>query len=120
VGHITTAGHIPTERRRYDEIRSLYINQLASVWMEDLTTETTQASVDKMIDCFVEGELEHATEILSALWEIVGKDCDIEAPSNASPAVSPFRFGLLPDLIRECLLRAIRPRRSRAPPTGPL
>jgi hypothetical protein len=50
--------------------------------MEDSTTETTRASVDKKIDSFVEGDLEHATEMLSALWEIANKDGDVKAPSN--------------------------------------
>ena len=77
-----------TESHRYDEIRSLYTDQLAFTWMEDSTTEKTRASVDKMIDSFVEGDLEHATEMLSALWEIANKSGDIKAPSNISPAVS--------------------------------
>ena len=79
------------ERPRYDEIRSLYVDQLAFVWMEDSTTETTRASVDKKIDSFAEGDLEHATEMLSALLEIVNKDNDVNAPSN-TPAVSHSRF----------------------------
>ncbi|KAF9642664.1 hypothetical protein BDM02DRAFT_3192855 [Thelephora ganbajun] len=51
----------------YDEIRSLYIEGLAFVWMEDLTTEMICASVDKKIDTFVEGNLEHVVEMVSAL-----------------------------------------------------
>jgi len=50
--------------------------------MEDSTTETTRVGVDKKIDNFVEGGLEHATEVLSALWEIVNKDGDIKGPSK--------------------------------------
>jgi len=69
--------------------------------MEDSTTEVTRTSVDKKIDEFVKGDLEHATEILSALWEIVSKDGDIKAPSNASPAVSPLQFRF-PNAIRTC------------------
>ena len=107
-----------TERSRYDEIRGLYIDQLAFTWMEDSTTETTRASVDKKIDNFVEGDLEHATEMLSALWEIANKDGDIKAPSNASPAVSLFWLCLLTYVMREFLLHVIRPRMSRALPTG--
>lgn len=53
-----------------------------------------RASVDEKIDSFAQGDLEHATEILSALWEVANKDGDITAPSNASPAVSLFRFYL--------------------------
>ena len=47
-----------------------------------------RTSVDEKIDSFIKGDLRHATEIVSALWEIVNKDGDIYAPSNASPAVS--------------------------------
>jgi hypothetical protein len=74
---------------------SIHVNQLASVWMEDLTTEATRISVNKKIDNFVEGDLEHATEMLCALWEIANTDGDIKAPSNTLPVVSPFRFYLL-------------------------
>jgi hypothetical protein len=108
------------ERHRYDEIRSLYVDQLASVWMEDSTTETTRASVDKKIDSFVEGDLEHATEMLSALWGIINGDGDIKPPTDISSAVSPVWFCLLPCVIREYSLHIIRRCRSRAPPIGPL
>ena len=76
--------------RRHDEIRNLYIEQLTYVWVEDSTTEATRASVEKKIDDFVEEGLEHATEMLSALWEIVNKEGDVTAPADASPTVSPF------------------------------
>jgi hypothetical protein len=94
--HITGVDCMLTERRRYDEIRSLYANQLASVWMNDSTTETTRTSFNKKIDSFVKGKLEHASEMFSALLEIVGRDGDIIAPSGASPAVSSFQSYLLP------------------------
>ena len=77
------------EMHRYDEIRDLYTDQLASVWIED-STEATRARIEENIDSFYEGDLEHATEVLSTLWEIVNKDGDITAPSNSSPAVSQF------------------------------
>ena len=60
--------------------------------MEDSTAEVTRVGVNKKIDEFVEGDLEHSTEILSALWDIVSKDGDITVPSNISPAVSPLSF----------------------------
>ena len=90
-----------TDGARYDEIRGLYVDQLAFAWMEDSTTETTRASVDKKIDSFVEGDLEHATEILSALWEIAYNDRDIKASENTPSAVSPFQFCLLARVTRE-------------------
>ena len=68
-------------------MRNLYVNQLASDWVEDSTTEITRISVEKKIDSFGKGDLEYATEILSALWEIANKDGDIKAPSS-TPAIA--------------------------------
>ena len=63
--------------------------------MEDSTTEKTRASINKKIDNFTEEGLEHAAEMLSALWEVANKDGDVKAPVNTSSAVSLFRFYLL-------------------------
>jgi len=93
--YITKARHVLTGRRRYEEIRRIYVDRLAYLWMEDSTTETTRISFDKKIDSFVEGDLEHATEVLSALWEIVNNDGEIKAPSSTPPVVSPLGFAIL-------------------------
>ncbi|KAF9785405.1 hypothetical protein BJ322DRAFT_828370 [Thelephora terrestris] len=74
---------------RFDEVRSLYLEQLALVWMEDSKTEVTRASVDQKIDSFVEGGLEHASETIVALLEIASKDDDIGSPVNTSPDDTP-------------------------------
>jgi len=78
-----------TDRGRYDEIRCLYVDQLASVWVNNSTTEKIRASFRNKVDSFAQGELEHATEMLSTLWGIINRDGEIKAPSNISPAVSP-------------------------------
>jgi len=104
-------------RRRYDEIRGLYVDQLARVWMED-STETTNASINKRIDSFAEGDLEYAAETLSALWEIANKDGDVKAPANTSQTVSPLWLRLLPCFAQECSLDIARLRRQLAPHTG--
>jgi len=105
-------------RRRYDEIRGLYVDQLARVWMED-STETTNASINKRVDSFAEGDLEYAAETLSALWEIANQDGDVKALANTSQTVSPFWLRLLPCVAQKCSLDIARPRRQRAPHTGP-
>ena len=69
--------------------------------MEDSTTEATQASVEKKIDSFIEEGLEHATEMLSTLWEVVNKEGDIKAPENTSSAVSQFQLCLYPRVVRK-------------------
>jgi len=55
-------------------------------------TETIRTSAGEKINSFIKGDLRHATEIVSALWEIANKDGNISAPSNASPAVSQSVF----------------------------
>jgi hypothetical protein len=52
------------------------------------STDATRVRVEKKIDSFVEGDLEHATEMLSALWKIANKDGSITGPSNTSPVVN--------------------------------
>jgi hypothetical protein len=74
---------------RYAEIRDLYVGQLAHAWVTD-STEATRTNVEKKIDSFGEGDLEHATEMLASLWKIANKDGNVAAPQNAIPAVSPL------------------------------
>ena len=73
---------------RYGEIRSLYVDQLAHAVVEDSTMAMTRASVNKKVQSFVEGDLEHATEMLSVLWEAANKSDDIKPPVNTLSAVS--------------------------------
>jgi len=98
-----------TDMGRYDEIRSLYIDQLVSVCVNNSTAEKTRASLDDKVDSFAKGELEHATEMLSTFWEVINRDGEFKPPSNTLPAVSLgvafFRVA------RECLLHMIRPRK---------
>jgi len=83
-------------------VRKLYVEQLAHVRMED-KTETTSNRIDKKIESFVEEGLKHATETLSALWEIANKGGDIKAPTKPPaktlPAVSLFLFSPPPRAI---------------------
>lgn len=89
MSHRSQRSRLYTEKGySYEEIRNLYVQQLAFIWLEDSTTESTRASVDKKIDSFVEGDLEHGAEIVSALWEIANKDGDIKAPSSIPSMVS--------------------------------
>jgi hypothetical protein len=82
-----------TKGCRYDEVRSLYVKQLAYVLVEDWTGEM-RMRVEKKFDIFAEGNLQYATGTVSALWELVKHDMDINAPSITS-AVSVFRVSIL-------------------------
>ena len=83
------------------------------------SADATRLRVEKNIDSFVEGDLEHATEMLSALWKIANKDGNIPAPSNPSLVVSSLLFTSDP-VLRGVLIPLIRPRRSPVPLTDPL
>jgi hypothetical protein len=107
---------MPMENRRYGEVRSLYINQLAHAVMEDSTMATTRANVDKKVDGFARGDLEHATEVLSALWEMANKGGDVKPPTNESSTVS--LASVLPRLSCGSVHHVVRERKPRAPPTG--
>ena len=98
----------------------MYITRLACVWVQDSTAETTGASVGKKINSFVDQGLDHATEMLSALWELANVDSDIKTAVNASSPVSWFHFCVLPCSMQECSPHATRPYRSRVPHTGHL
>ena len=86
--------------------------------MEDSTTEATRISINKKIDSFAEGDLEHATDTLSVLWEMATKDGDITAPSSTLPAVSPFRFLHLPGVTRVYLFTQLGHEGHESRPLG--
>ena len=96
-------------RCRYDEIRDLYIKQLAFAWMEDSTTEATRASVNEQIDIFAKDAPEHATEIVLALLKISDEDGDTISPAHTEvrefdPVSPPPRLDI------KCWLHASTPR----------
>ncbi|KAF9785419.1 hypothetical protein BJ322DRAFT_829074 [Thelephora terrestris] len=74
---------------QFDEVRNLYLEQLAFVWVGDSTAEATRAKVEEKIDSFVVGDLEHTTDTFSALWEVANKDGDVKAPSIPTPTATP-------------------------------
>ena len=72
----------------------MYVKRLASDWM-GYTESDVRTGVGKKIKSFAKGDLEHATEMLSELWEIANNDVDCETPSDAESIVSPFPPSLL-------------------------
>ena len=65
--------------------------------------------MEKKIDNFVRGNLEHAAETLSALWKTANKDGTVAAPSNSAFTVSLFSLVLFPVLRKGRLFRIISP-----------
>ena len=99
MGRVTKAYRQLTRKCRYAEIRSLYVDQLAFLWVGD-KTEAIRTGVEKKINSFSEGDLGHATEMVSVLWRVANKDENVTAPSSALSAVSPFPVCFLPSAIQ--------------------
>ena len=82
--------------------------------MEDSTAEATCLSVEEKVDRFVEGDLEHAGEILSALWEIASAGGGAQPPEGTSstgiPSLLSFWFTspVHWSAVRAALIKSIR------------
>lgn len=88
----------------------MYVRQLAFNWIKKSTAEATRASVRLQIESFVDGDLEHASEVLSILLEMASSDEDIVAPVNIGADVSSFSFPFCPSTGKERLPHASVPR----------
>ena len=84
---------------RHDEVRNLYVQQLAVAWLEDSTAGATRASVDKQIGIIAQGGLAHGREVVFELFKVANGDGDITSPANTSPSVSFSQFDFLPGFI---------------------
>jgi hypothetical protein len=67
----------------------MYAEHLVSVWMKNSTAKMTRVGVEEKIRLFVTGDLEYATDALSAVWEIASKDGEIPTRESTLPSVSP-------------------------------
>jgi hypothetical protein len=69
---------------RYDEIRTLQVNHLRYVWSSGSSEEskTLHKNLDKKIDSYAAGELKHAAEAISSIWNLSRK-------KEAIPCITP-------------------------------
>ena len=79
---------------RYEEIRCLYVKRLAYIWVEDWTGDI-RTKIENKIDDFIGGDIQHAVEMVSALWKVVNEDGDIESPPSFPVTVGPFWVRIL-------------------------
>ena len=91
---------------RYDEIRSMQVIYLLSVWLSESEegSGALHKKLDEKIDSYAAGELEHASETISAIW-------DMSRKNEASPPIPRGRrdsgLSIAPH-IRASLVRSIR------------
>jgi len=74
---------------RYDEIRTIQVNHLASVRFgaDEGDTKNLCDKIDEKVDAYAGGNLGHAAEAVSLLWEASQKD---KPPGSAARNMNSF------------------------------
>lgn len=86
---------------RYDEIRTTQVNHLVSVWLSGSEKESKELhkKLDEKIDSYATGELEHAAEAISSIWDLACKDEALPAVpkdyEGSQYSMSSFRLALV-------------------------
>jgi len=80
---------------RYQEVRTVQVIHLASVWFRggEESAERLGERIDEKVDSYANGELDHAMEAMTFLWELSRKGDESSVPSpipvlEATPPVS--------------------------------
>lgn len=92
---------------QYEEVRNLYVEQLAYVWVES-TTRATPIGIGDKIESFVGGDLGHAAGVVSELWDVLNKDEDITVPSDTPLPVTQVKSPVHWKTVNTALLNSIR------------
>ena len=77
--------------RRYDEVRVIQVDHLASVRFggNEETAKKLCDKIDEKVDAYASGDLPHAAEAVSLLWEVSKKSRHIvPVPQGANTSVS--------------------------------
>jgi len=75
---------------RYDDIRAVCGTRLVYALQNDTAEKTTWTRVCEIIDGHFKGDIEHATEALSSLWDALSQDGYVATPPDVKPPVRPF------------------------------
>ena len=72
---------------RYEEIRNIQVKHLLSVWLSGIEEESNavRKGLEEKIDGYAAGELKHAADAISCIWEISNKE-DLVLPGSPSSA----------------------------------
>ena len=115
---------------RYDEVRSMQVNHLLSVWLSGGEEESKELhkKLDERIDSYAAGELEHAAEAISSIWDFARKDGALPPLPKVHKGVcplNPVRWDMRNSLIKSMkggslLHRKYWARRSRGGNMSPI
>ena len=112
---------------RYEEIRSMQINRLLSVWLSGSEKSgEIHKKLGEKIDSYAAGELEHAAEAISSIWDLAQTNEALPSiPKTKKSARSAggrnMRASLIKSMRRGSLLhRKYWARQSRGGSMGPI
>ena len=89
-----------TRVRRYDEIRTVQVTHLVSVWLSGgEESKALHGKLDEKIDNYAAGELEHAAEAVSSIWDLSRKKEALSSISGAAWGSSHKNSGLFGGLL---------------------
>jgi len=75
--------------QRYDEIRTVQVARLVSVWLSGGgESAALHKKLDEKIDSYASGELEHAVEAISAIWDLSRKKGALPSTPRVDQRVS--------------------------------
>lgn len=83
---------------RYDEVRIAQVNHLASVrfGVDEKITKNLCEMIDEKVDAYANGDLDHAAETMSLLWEVSKDRHIVPAAQTVGTSVRP------PPLLSSC------------------
>lgn len=106
-----------TATSRYNQIRTIQVNHLLNVWLsgDEKRSRAVREELEKKIDSYAAGELEHAVDAMSSIWEISNKEGPVSSVPVQHPdeAWFPFWFSRgywdhKEDEIRPLLIKSIK------------
>lgn len=82
---------------RYNQVRLIQVNHLASArfGVSEEITKNLCDKIDEKVDAYSAGDLKHAVDAMSLLWE-VSKKSKRPSPNTLSPSISVSPAPLLP------------------------
>lgn len=78
---------------RYSEIRTMQVNHLLNIWLSgsEKHSKAVREGLEQKIDDYAAGELDHAVDAMSSIWEISNEEGTIPF-ATAPPSGGPKGF----------------------------
>lgn len=84
------------DANRYEDVRTIHVNRLAFILAraDENSAKTLCEKFDEKIDCFANGDLDHAEDAVTHLWKLSKADgrSALNHPDDPSPVSPPTTF----------------------------